>query len=84
MRTGIIAGGILAFVNAVVEISTTLFLTPSLKQASLSFAIYQYIYNPRGKGPASALGVFAILLVSISILVVRKILGKSMGNIFRA
>lgn len=84
MRTGIIAGGILAFVNAVVEISTTLFLTPSLKQASLSFAIYQYINNPRGKGPASALGVFAILLVSICILVVRKILGKSMGNIFRA
>jgi iron(III) transport system permease protein len=83
MRTGIIAGGILAFVNAVVEISTTLFLTPSLKQASLSFAIYQYINNPRGKGPASALGVFAILLVSISILVVRKLLGKSMGNIFR-
>lgn len=84
MRTGIIAGGILAFVNAVVEISTTLFLTPSLKQASLSFAIYQYIYNPKGKGPASALGVFAILLVSISILVVRKLLGKSMGSIFRA
>ena len=84
MWTGILAGGILAFVNAVVEISTTLFLTPSLEQASLSFGIYQYIYNPRGKGPASALGVFAILLVSISIIVVRKIMGRRMGAIFRA
>lgn len=84
MWTGIIAGGILAFVNAVVEISTTLFLTPSLEQASLSFGIYQYIYNPKGKGPASALGVIAILLVLSSILVVRKILGRRMGNIFRA
>ena len=84
MLTGIIAGGILAFVNAVVEISTTLFLTPSLERASLSFGIYQYIYNPRGKGPASALGVFAILLVSISIIVVNKIFGRRMGTIFRA
>ncbi|UCH02665.1 MAG: iron ABC transporter permease [Candidatus Bathyarchaeota archaeon] len=84
MLTGIIAGGILAFVNAVVEISTTLFLTPSLEQASLSFGIYQYIYNPQGKGPASALGVFAILLVAISIFIVQKILGRRMGTIFRA
>ena len=84
MLPGIIAGGILAFVNAVVEISTTLFLTPSLAQAPLSFGIYQYIYNPTGKGPASALGVFAILLISISIIVVNRIFGKRFGTIFRA
>jgi iron(III) transport system permease protein len=84
MLPGIIAGGILAFVNAVVEISTTLFLTPSLAQASLSFGIYQYIYNPTGKGPASALGVFAILLISISIIVVNRVFGKRFGTIFRA
>jgi iron(III) transport system permease protein len=84
MLTGLIAGGILAFVNAVVEISTTLFLTPSLKQSTLSFGIYQYIYNPRGKGPASALGVIAILMVSMCILIVNKVFGKRTGSLFRA
>jgi iron(III) transport system permease protein len=84
MLTGLIAGGILAFVNAAVEISTTLFLTPSLKLAPLSFGIYEYIYNPKGKGPASALGVFAILLVLVSIILVTKVFGKRMGNLFRA
>lgn len=83
MLPGIIAGGILAFVNAAIEISTTLFLTPSLERAPLSFGIYQYIYNPRGRGPASALGVFAILLVSTSIILVKKVFGRRMGAIFR-
>ena len=84
MMGGLVAGGLLAFVNAVVEISTTLLLIPSTEYGPLSFGIYDYIHTPVGYGSACALGVIAISMVAITIVVVNRVFGKRMGTLFRA
>jgi iron(III) transport system permease protein len=59
---GLLAGGLVAFVTASVELSSTLLLVPRAALGPLSYGIYVSAQSAEGRGPAAAMGVVAILL----------------------
>jgi iron(III) transport system permease protein len=84
LLASVIAGGILAFTYAMLEISTTLILVSTGNQATMTWGIFQYLNDPRyGMNVASAMGAILIILVSASLLIASRIFGKQMGALFR-
>jgi iron(III) transport system permease protein len=84
LLASVIAGGILAFTYAMLEISTTLILVSTGSQATMTWGIFQYLNDPRyGMNVASAMGAILIILVSASLLIASRIFGKQMGALFR-
>jgi iron(III) transport system permease protein len=84
LLASLIAGGILAFTYAMLEISTTLILVSRGDQATMTWGIFQYMNDPRyGMNVASAMGALLIVLVSASLLIASRIFGKQMGALFR-
>ncbi|NWK55358.1 iron ABC transporter permease [Verrucomicrobiaceae bacterium N1E253] len=80
----LIAGGILAFAFAMLEVSDSLILAQQSEHFPITKAIYSLL-NTLGNGHelASALGVWAMVFLGISIMGAFVILGKRSGNIFR-
>jgi iron(III) transport system permease protein len=84
IAANLIAGGLLAFAFAMLEVSDSLILAQRQNYWPITRAIYD-LFQRLGDGPyvASALGVYAMLLLMLTILSASTMLGKKMGAIFR-
>jgi len=80
----LIAGGLLAFAFAMLEVSDSLILAQRTDYYPITKAILD-ISQRLGDGMyvAAALGVWAMALLSLTILAANAFLGKKMGAIFR-
>jgi iron(III) transport system permease protein len=84
IAANLIAGGLLAFAFAMLEVSDSLILAQKADYWPITKAIYE-LFQRLGDGPyiASALGVWAMLLLTLTILSASSLLGRRMGAIFR-
>ena len=65
MAGGILAGFVTSFITAAVELSATLLLASSERQAPMSYGIYLYMQSIAGRGPGAALGVLTVAVVGL-------------------
>ena len=84
IAANLIAGGLLAFSFAMLEVSDSLILAQTEAYFPITKAIY-YLYQRLGDGPyiASALGVWAMALLAATIMAASALLGRRMGALFR-
>lgn len=85
IMANVIAGGIMSFSAAMMEVSDSLVLATYEPYYPITKAIYGL--NQRlADGPyiASALGMVGTIIVAISLLAANRLLGKSLGELFRA
>jgi iron(III) transport system permease protein len=80
---GLVAGGLIAFITSCVELSSTIMLVPRIELGPISYGIYVYMQSPLGRGAGAALGVVAILLVSLGTYLTHRIFGGRTGSAFR-
>jgi iron(III) transport system permease protein len=73
---GVIAGGVLVFITAAVEFSTTITLVSRVEQSPLSYGIYIYSQSPLGRGAAAAQGVVAIVIVALGTYFANRLSGR--------
>ena len=84
ISANILAGGLLAFAFAMLEVSDSLILATKQAYYPITTAMYA-LFNALGNGEklASALGVWAMAFLAITIIGASLILGKKMGALFR-
>jgi iron(III) transport system permease protein len=85
IMANVLAGGIISFSAAMMEVSDSMILALREEYYPITKAIYGL--NLRlGDGPyvASALGIVGTIVVACCLLAANKLLGKSMGELFRA
>jgi iron(III) transport system permease protein len=80
---GLVAGGLIGFVTSCVELASTIMLVPRIELGPISYGIYIYMQSPLGRGAGAALGVVAILLVSLGTYLTHRFFGGRAGNAFR-
>lgn len=80
---GLVAGGLIAFVTSCVEFASTIMLVPRIEMGPISYGIYIYMQSPLGRYAGAALGVIAILLVSLGTYLTHRIFGGKTGSAFR-
>ena len=80
---GVVVGGLIAFVTSCVELASTIMLVPRIELGPISYGIYLYMQSPLGRGAGAALGVVAILLVSLGTYLTHRIFGGHAGSAFR-
>lgn len=80
----LLAGGLLAFAFAMLEVSDSMILSQQAVHFPITKAIYSLILS-LGNGPqiASALGVWAMIFLTITIVGASLLLGKKLGALFR-
>jgi len=80
----LVAGGLLAFSFAMLEVSDSMILAQQAAHFPITKAIYSLVLS-LGSGPnlASALGVWAMIFLAVTILGAGVILGKKLGALFR-
>ncbi len=84
IAASLIAGGLLAFAFAMLEVSDSLVLAQRIKYYPITKAILDLSQRlGDGNHIASALGVWAMVLLLLTILAANSMLGKKMGAIFR-
>ena len=84
IAANLIAGAILTFTFAMLEVSDSLILASSKETGPLAYAIYNLSALPGdGESIACALGVFAMALLGATLMVASRLLGKRMGQLFR-
>jgi iron(III) transport system permease protein len=66
MTGGMLAGFITSFATASVEFGATIMLVSAESDAPLAYGIYEYMQSSAGRGPGAALGIVAVLIVSIA------------------
>jgi iron(III) transport system permease protein len=81
MLPGVMAGAIITFSTLLGELSTTIILY-SARWKTMTVAIYEYLLADL-LGPASALGTLLTLAVLASMLLANKLLGRTLGSLFR-
>ncbi len=83
--TSLFAGGILSFINIIIEVSTTFMLVMTDKWAPATWFLYfRALQDPvNGLPMAAALGFIIVIVVAIALTTVNKILGSRMGAVFR-
>lgn len=79
----LIAGGILCFSFAMLEVSDSLILAAEENHFPITKAIYVLMGRPDGPFIASALGVLGMILLMVTLVLAGKFLGKRMGELFR-
>ena len=81
----LVAGGILCFSFAMLEVSDSLILALKDEYYPITKAIYALL-GRISDGPyiASAMGMFGMLLLIVSLLLAGRFLGRRMGELFRA
>jgi iron(III) transport system permease protein len=86
VMANLIAGTILTFSFAMLEVSDSLILAMKEAYYPITKAIYQLIgrVDPDAPAVACAMGVLGMLLLAASLLIASKALGKKMGQLFRA
>ncbi|OIO92020.1 MAG: ABC transporter permease [Armatimonadetes bacterium CG2_30_59_28] len=84
ISANLIAGAILSFSFAMLEVSDSLILAMTEKYYPVTKAIYVLVQR-LGDGAyiASALGILGMLLLTVSLLLAGKLMGKKMGEMFR-
>lgn len=84
IAANLVAGGLLAFSFAMLEVSDSLLLAQRQQDFPITKAIYE-LYQLLGEGRfvASALGVWAMTFLAVTILGASLVLGKKLGAIFR-
>jgi len=84
IMANVIAGALLAFSFAMLEVSDSLILAQKQQHFPITKAIYE-LFQLLGEGRyvASALGVWAMVFLGLTIFTASKILGKKMGALFR-
>ena len=84
ITANLLAGGLLAFSFAMLEVSDSLILAQKQQHFPITKAIYE-LFQLLGEGRfvASALGVWAMVFLGVTILGASIILGKKLGSIFR-
>lgn len=84
ISANLIAGGLLAFSFAMLEVSDSLMLAQKQMYFPITKALYE-LFQLLGEGRfiASALGVWAMVFLLITILAANSLLGKRLGTIFR-
>jgi iron(III) transport system permease protein len=85
IMANLIAGGLLSFAYAMMEVSDSLVLAMKEPFYPITKAIWA-LFGRIGDGAyiSSALGIIGMIFLSISILVASKLLGQKMGELFRA
>jgi len=80
----LVAGGLLAFAFAMLEVSDSMILAQQSSHFPITKAIYSLILS-LGNGPqlAAALGVWAMIFLTITIAGASLLLGKKLGALFR-
>ncbi len=82
--TNLVAGGILVFAFAILEVSDSLVLAQQAEHYPVTKAIYSLLSTlGNGHELASALGVWAMIFLGVSILGAFVILGKKVSSMFR-
>ncbi len=66
MTGGILAGFVTSFATASVELSATIMLVSAESDAPLAYGIYEFMQSSAGRGPGAALGIVAVLIVSLA------------------
>jgi iron(III) transport system permease protein len=66
MTGGMLAGFVTSFATASVEFGATIMLVSAESDAPLAYGIYEYMQSSAGRGPGAALGIVAVLIVSIA------------------
>jgi iron(III) transport system permease protein len=86
VMANLIAGTLLTFSFAMLEVSDGLILAMKEQYFPITKMIYQLMgrIDPNAPSVACALGVVGMVLLTTSLLVAGKILGKKMGQLFRA
>ncbi len=86
VMANLMAGTILTFSFAMLEVSDSLILAMREKYFPITKMIWQLLgrIDPNASGVACALGVVGMAILSASLLLAAKILGKRMGQLFRA
>jgi iron(III) transport system permease protein len=81
----LIAGGLLAFSFAMLEVSDSMILAAQAAHYPITKAIYSLV-SALGNGPslAAALGVWAMIFLAVTIVGAGIILGKKLGALFKA
>ncbi len=84
IAANLIAGGILAFSFAMLEVSDSLILAQRQDDFPITKAIFEF-FNRLGDGPyiASAMGVWGMALLTITLIGAGLLMGKKMGAIFK-
>ena len=84
ITANVLAGGMLAFSFAMLEVSDSLILAVKQVDYPITKAIYE-LFQLLGEGRfvASALGVWAMVFLGLTIFATSRILGKKMGALFR-
>ena len=84
ITANLIAGGLLAFSFAMLEVSDSLILAQRAEHFPITKAIY-VLFARLGDGPyiASALGVWGMALLSLTLVGASVIMGKKLGAMFR-
>jgi iron(III) transport system permease protein len=84
IAANVLAGGLLAFSFAMLEVSDSLILAQKQQDFPITKAIYElFMLIGDGKFLAAALGVWAMVFLGLTIAVASKILGKKLGALFR-
>jgi iron(III) transport system permease protein len=85
IAANVLAGALLAFSFAMLEVSDSLILAQKQQHFPITKAIYE-LFQMIGDGKflAAALGVWAMAFLGLTIAVASRILGKKMGALFRA
>lgn len=84
ISANLLAGGLLTFAFAMLEVSDSLLLAQKQESYPITKAIYElYQLLGTGRGVASALGVWAMAFLGVTILGASALLGKRMGALFR-
>jgi iron(III) transport system permease protein len=85
IAANLLAGGILCFSFSMLEVSDSLILAQTEQFYPITKAIYVLIEGlENGLNVASALGVWAMALLGAGILLASALMGKRMGQMFRA
>lgn len=84
ISANLLAGGILAFCFAMLEVSDSLILAQKQQYFPITKAIYE-LFQLLGEGRylAAALGVWSMIFLALGLLLAGKLLGKKMGALFR-
>jgi ABC-type branched-subunit amino acid transport system ATPase component len=84
MCANLIAGGLMVFAFTMLEVSDSLILVQKQSYWPITRGIYE-LFQRLGDGPyiASALGAWAMLLLTLILLAVNSLLGKRVGALFR-
>ncbi|MBI1375748.1 MAG: ABC transporter permease subunit [Phycisphaera sp.] len=84
IMANLIAGGLLAFSFAMLEVSDSLILAQTEEHYPITKAIYS-LFERLGDGPyiASAMGVWGMALLTLTLVGASLMLGKKLGAVFR-